>query len=200
MKSKELIKQLLEVDPSGETEVCVGNADIWNLTAEPAYYDGALQVIERDAENRPVKGRRVRAGQKVNIDTIRIEDAFEYEDFVIEYTSDEDRARYEKMDLESRRQDHETDFNVEQSIFASWVFLKIQSAKPIPLGWVSRIEAAAKQFYKENRGPDADGKAIEAREWGWQRGSWADRLHEIWEELIHVEWDNYSRIIIKFKP
>ena len=199
MKGKELIKQLQEADPTGEIEVCTGNADIWDVTVEPAYYDGALQVIDRDSDNRPILGRRVRSGQKVSLSPIRIEDALEYPDFKIEYQTETDRQRYEKIDLEARRHDREIDFGVEMDIFASWVFLKIQSLKPIPLGWVTRIEEAAQKFYKEHRGPDKDGKAIQDRNWGWEKGSWADRLHSLWEELIHVDWDNYSRIIIEFK-
>lgn len=47
MKSKELIKQLQELDPTGEIEVAVGNQDIWLVDCYPAYYDGNLQVLKR---------------------------------------------------------------------------------------------------------------------------------------------------------
>jgi hypothetical protein len=116
---------------------------------------------------------------------------------VIEYTDDTDRARHEKFDVERRREDKKINFDVEMSIFASWVFLKIQSIKPISLGWVERIKQAAETFYKEHRGPDVDGKAIE--DFPWQNHSYADRLEALWDEIIRVEWDNYSRIIIEYK-
>ncbi len=47
MKSKEVIRQLLELDPSGETEVfCDG--DIFFLCKLPAYYDGRPSILIKD--------------------------------------------------------------------------------------------------------------------------------------------------------
>ena len=48
MKVKDLIKQLQELDPTGEIEVCVGNSDIIDISLFPAYYDGYLQVLKKD--------------------------------------------------------------------------------------------------------------------------------------------------------
>lgn len=198
MKGKELIRQLQEADPTGEIEVCIGNADVWDVTVLPAYYDGALHVIERDAENRPMRGRRVRSGEKVSLGSISIEDCADYDDFTIEYATEADRQRYEKCDLERKRRDHEINFTVEMEFFADWVFLKIQAIKPIPLGWVDRIKAAAEEFYRKHRGPDVDGKAIKSREW--PNSSYADKLHEIWDETVIVNWDEYSRITMELVP
>jgi len=47
MKTKELIRQLLNLDPTGEADVCVGNADIHLAERLSAYYDGPLQILER---------------------------------------------------------------------------------------------------------------------------------------------------------
>jgi len=47
MKVKDLIKQLQELDPTGEIEVCVGNNDIIDISLFPAYYDGYLQVLKK---------------------------------------------------------------------------------------------------------------------------------------------------------
>lgn len=75
MKTKELIAQLQECDPSGEEEVSVGNHDIHFVEREPAYYDGCLQVLKRnertDCYN--VVGAEIRGqGQKIVIHTLSI--------------------------------------------------------------------------------------------------------------------------------
>jgi hypothetical protein len=199
MKTKDLIKKLQEADPSGEEQCCIENSDIWDVIVEPAYYDGALVVIhERNEDNMPLKGKRVRTGNKVNITPITMQDAIEYDTFQVEYSNEDDKKRYEKIDIEHRRVYKRIDFEVEQRIFASWVFMKIQSLQLIPLSWVERIRETANKFYSENRGPDVDGKVIRSKIWKKSEG-WADKLETIWDELIYVEWDNYSRIIIRFK-
>lgn len=48
MKSKELIKQLQEIDPSGEIEVGVGRSDIYFVSKYPAYYDGPNFILTKD--------------------------------------------------------------------------------------------------------------------------------------------------------
>ena len=48
MKSKELIKQILEADPSGELEVIAGGIPIYFVDREPAYYDGPLKALIQD--------------------------------------------------------------------------------------------------------------------------------------------------------
>lgn len=79
MKTKELIRRLQEADPSGEVECCVGNLDILFVSKEPAYYDGRLQVLERDASKEPyynvVGAKIVGSGAKMQIHTLSIEDA-----------------------------------------------------------------------------------------------------------------------------
>lgn len=42
MKSRELIAKLRELDPEGEIEV----SHVWDVERLPAYYDGALQIID----------------------------------------------------------------------------------------------------------------------------------------------------------
>jgi len=78
MKTKELIRQLQEADPSGEDEVSVGNVDIHFVDREPAYYDGCLQVLVRDeAQNgyNITGAKLVSQGNKVVIHTLSITDA-----------------------------------------------------------------------------------------------------------------------------
>ena len=59
MKTKELIKELQELDPTGETEVVCGCGDIYFVEELPAYYDGRLGVLIKDESKKPyyhVKG------------------------------------------------------------------------------------------------------------------------------------------------
>jgi len=80
MKTKELIKQLQAADPSGELECAIdGNVDIFTIFVEAAYWDGSLQVLERDHSKDPYYnicgGKFIREGWKVSIKPLSIEDA-----------------------------------------------------------------------------------------------------------------------------
>ncbi len=78
MKTKELIRLLQEADPTGETECCVDNEDIHFVDRVPAYYDGTLQVFERDPAKKGfydiVGVRFVRSGDKIKIRHMGYED------------------------------------------------------------------------------------------------------------------------------
>lgn len=199
MKTKDLIAKLQEADPSGELHCCIDNGDIEEVNVEPAYWDGALNIVERDEAGRYTCAYRQRSGSKVVLSPIYVNDiAGEQPGVRIKYLTEEDRARYEKDDLESTRWRREINFQVERDAFSTWVFEKIQRSKVIPLGWVERIKSAAEAFYLANRGPDVDGKIIVDRGWK-DNKSWRDRLETLWEEIIRVEWDSYSRIIIEMK-
>lgn len=80
MKTKRLIELLQEADPSGELECCVGNQDILSVdTVNAGYWDGCLQVLERDPAKAPyydVVGGKFCADQpKVDIQPWGIFDA-----------------------------------------------------------------------------------------------------------------------------
>lgn len=80
MKTKELIKQLQEADPSGELECAIGgNIDIFAVYVTPAYYDGYLEILERDHSQDPYYnvcgGIITGEGDKVKIEAYSIEDA-----------------------------------------------------------------------------------------------------------------------------
>ena len=78
MKTRELIAQLNECDPTGELEVCIGNVDIHFVGKEPAYYDGCLQVLKRDeaCEYYNIIGAEFRSGGfKIVINELNIADA-----------------------------------------------------------------------------------------------------------------------------
>lgn len=78
MKTKEVIRLLQEVDPSGEEECCIGNHDIFEISRWPAWYDGRLQVLERkpDCETYDIiSGKFVADGVKIQIMPYGIDDA-----------------------------------------------------------------------------------------------------------------------------
>ena len=78
MKTKVLIDLLQKADPSGEEEVCVGNVDIHFVHADAAYWDGPLQVLERNEESEYyniIGAKYKRSGTKINIATLSITDA-----------------------------------------------------------------------------------------------------------------------------
>jgi hypothetical protein len=78
MKTKELIKQLQELDPTGEVEVCINNtSDIFTIDLLPAYYDGKLTVLKRDLtkECYNITGIEIKAeGQKISLLDYPLED------------------------------------------------------------------------------------------------------------------------------
>jgi hypothetical protein len=98
MKTKELIRLLQEEDPEGECEACVGNVDIHFVERGPAYYDGSLQVLTRDPDNKFYNitgGKYVRTGGKVNIHTLSITDAIsnDPENFKVDYSELSESSR-----------------------------------------------------------------------------------------------------------
>ena len=111
MKTKELIRQLQEADPSGEMNCCVENVDIFFVDCEPAYWDGCLQVLERDPTSKyynVIGAKYTTEGRKIVIVTHSIKDAIlENPDLPIEYEgfSDESKTKgsYQK-DVEKWRE------------------------------------------------------------------------------------------------
>ena len=78
MKTKKLIELLQLEDPTGEREVCVGNVDIFHVERKPAYWDGCLQVLERDWDCKfynVIGAKYTSKGDKVNIETLSIREA-----------------------------------------------------------------------------------------------------------------------------
>ena len=80
MKSSKLIAELQRLDPEGEVEVCVGNEDIHFPSREPAYYDGPLQVYQRDMSQNGyfnIRGvKRTYSGDKIQMHSYSIADLF----------------------------------------------------------------------------------------------------------------------------
>jgi hypothetical protein len=120
MKTKELIRQLNEEDPTGELEVCVDGEDIFTVLNLPAYYDGPQQILIRDEKLSPyydIVGAIInKEGRKVKIQTIDLEcamfDAFVHDKpFSIEFRgSFLDRELNKYIELEEKIRKEVADF------------------------------------------------------------------------------------------
>ena len=110
MKTKEVIRQLQEADPTGEAEVCVGNVDILFIDKSPAYYDGKLQVLERDENQKGyniVGAKLLSNGIKIVINPMSIYDAlWEDPELPIDYSDlhPDSVARYKESHDKTRKQ------------------------------------------------------------------------------------------------
>lgn len=85
MKTKELVKRLLETDPTGEAHVCVGNIDIIDVDGPmPGYYDGQFVEIVHDKEYGDLDNcfgvtkviARCSSVEKIKLRTMDAEEAF----------------------------------------------------------------------------------------------------------------------------
>lgn len=118
MKTKELIRQLQEADPTGELQCVVGGTDIHFVDAEPGYYDGPYEVLLRDetvAHFNIIGARLTTEGEKVRIRTLSIEDLIWDNpelpvEYACHYTGDygkehrrEFEARLEKIKADAHR-------------------------------------------------------------------------------------------------
>ncbi len=106
MKTKELIRQLKEADPSGELECVVGNVAIIDVGTEPGYYDGWYEVLIRDDEGCVKAARVTKKRDKVSIFTHPIEWVLlDNPEMPIYIDDNEERyvKRYEDLRKETRR-------------------------------------------------------------------------------------------------
>ncbi len=110
MKTKDLIKMLQAADPEGKMVCCIGNEPIDAVYPSPAYYDGRLEVLEKDDDGNIIGARWESAGFKVVFHTENIEDAIYGDpDLPVTYegmcqnTADRYKDGIEKMRNESRQ-------------------------------------------------------------------------------------------------
>lgn len=124
MKTKTLIKLLQETDPSGELECCIGNADILDVWREPAYYDGCLQTLIRNENDKIIGGKIVGTGTKVivysqSISDILLDDPY----FSIQYDegmSDIKKKQYEFFYAKERQEKIDISNDVECGSFQTY--------------------------------------------------------------------------------
>lgn len=128
MKTKELIRRLMEEDPSGELEVCVDNVDIFYVEGLPGYYDGASQILIRDETKKGyniIGGRYNTKQNKICIHTLSIYDAISNDplNFKVDY------SELSESKASIRRQNHDDlikwhtnlDNKLEFEYFEKWV-------------------------------------------------------------------------------
>lgn len=149
MKTKELIRQLQDADPSGETEVCIGNADINFVDVLPAYYDGRLQVLQRNENNgcyNIIGAKLVSQGNKVIIHPLSIYDALWNDpDMPIDYSdcSEQCAARYKESHDKTRQQVRECESKLELQYFLTHVKHRVSEITEDSSG----VEERARDFF-----------------------------------------------------
>jgi len=74
MKTRDLIKLLIEADPTGEEHCTVHGKDIHNVELIPGYYDGSYEKLLRDERGHIVGGVISREGSELRIKTTSIAD------------------------------------------------------------------------------------------------------------------------------
>lgn len=190
MKTKKLIELLQQEDPSGEIEVCVGNVDIFFVERLPAYYDGSLQVLERDESLNGyniIGGKYVRSGHKVVINTLSITDAISNcgsaGGFKVDYSD------LNEISAESTKKAHDEliswhkdmEIRLEKSHFVNWA--KKEAAKLT--ADVEDIESMAGYFFDEEK-IDRNAPLIE----GHINKSYVERREMEWSKKYRVNIDN----------
>lgn len=200
MKSRELIRWLQEEDPSGETEVSVGNHDIYSLHTEPAYWDGRLQLLTRDDSKKPyydvVGAKYTASGSKIVITAMGVADAIWNDaDLPVDYSeagNEETANRYRENDDKTRAQVRDVELRGDMDSFYGWVKKKMATINP---GEDCRSEAD--EFYEHNLSPNDPVKTLPAKKgkdgFMWHP-SWNDRREAAWEDTIEVLWSGYVDI------
>jgi hypothetical protein len=194
MKTKDLIAELQEADPSGELEVCVENVDIFAVATEPAYWDGRLQVLKRDPAKKPyfdvIGGKYVTSGHKVVISPMSITDVlWDNPDAEIDYGGLGANAdRYRASDDETRKASREVELKVEMDAFHRWMKRHTETIRP---GGEDCRRSADYAFEKLGLSPKDPVKDLpptkDAQGYEWHP-SWADRREAMWDDTLEVYW------------
>lgn len=196
MKTKELIKLLQEADPSGEVEVCIGNADIHFVEILPAYYDGRLQVLQRnpDINAYNITGAKLfENGDKIVLHPLSIFDAIWNDpDLPIDYSdlSKESAERYKYAHDKTKFEAKELENKIELGYFIEFV---AEKANKITDDLIN-LEEIARDFFVENL------KTFDLFPFDLNTSgeSYVSLRKSQWEKTINVDYDG-ERIYISFK-
>lgn len=96
MKTKDLIKELQELDPEGELECCIDNLDIGGISIEPAYWDGSLQLVEKGPDGEILGMKILDSGLKLVLSPTSVGD------FIMNYPD----GKIDFSDLSENRKSH----------------------------------------------------------------------------------------------
>jgi hypothetical protein len=198
MKTKELIRQLMEQDPSGEEECCVENQDIDFVHREFAFFDGPFQKYIRDENGQITGAEYVKTGDKIQITTNPIRDLFWDTEVVINYQKLGDEAlaeRYKISDEKTRDFYKKMHKNHEFELFFSWVKQQAQqiAGDKIP-------ESVVKKFFDKEIDfltPLPTEKTEEEKSGKCAMSSYSDRRKMQWDRLYQIEFDGISWLILK---
>ena len=201
MKGKELIRLLREVDPEGETEVCIGNQDILSVDKEAAYCDGCLEVLVRDPSKVPyydvVGAKYLQHGHKVSLMPHGVEDMLlGNPDAPVDYSdlTDQLAARYRKGNDKAREESRKLARNLEFDLFIAWAERKAEQLCPnYQKDHYREFLQAGYVFFDKNVSPD-NPLAPALSEWNEKLQalvipSYNDRRKEEWDDSVEVAWD-----------
>ena len=201
MKTKDLIKELQEADPSGELEVCVGNIDIWTVTVLPAYYDGKLQVLKRDPALTGkcydiIGGKYVSGGSKVVLEPMSITDVlWDNPEAEIDYGFLGAAAgSYKTTDDATRQASRDVELKVEMDAFYRWVKSKTEEIRPAGEDCRRAADYSYEKLGLSPKDPVKDlpprmGKLSPKDDHEYQVWpSWDERRTAMWNDTLEVYW------------
>jgi hypothetical protein len=109
LKTKDLIKRLTELDPTGEEECCIANEDIFSVETHPAYYDGPLEILHRSKNVRSynIESAEMKTtGNKIVLKSLSVENAI-YQNPDLKVQTDDlrlyNKIKRFKLDAEEQR-------------------------------------------------------------------------------------------------
>ena len=211
MKTKDLIKALQEEDPSGEMECVVGNHSVVGVWTDPAYWDGCMQVVERDPATQRYKARITSSGHKVVLwvmGAIDVIENYPEAEVKIEVGNAEKQADYEKMIENARRTIRKIERDVELSLFQGHV-LKVLKEEGFEYE-EENVKAAAEAFFCSahiSRNDPIPQDILEHRTTTYSGGkayetipSYASMRSEQWRRQFRVSSDDTGKAKIERRP
>lgn len=199
MKSKELIRQIQELDPSGETEVCVDNADILHIIHLPAYYDGRLQVIEADEHYENIKARYVSKGYKIVLSPRTITEMItDFDNVEVDYSQAFDPKALQESHNRTRALKQNIELNSEYRLFVEWAYGKGKII--FPEATKELVERGAKWFMQQNIHPDNPLVELPPKKdkdgYTWHPSYQNRRIAE-WDATVDVDWTGLDFVFNK---
>jgi len=205
MKTKDLIAELQKLDPEGELECCVDNADIHFVDRVPAYYDGCLQVLLKDEKGRIQGAKYTSEGVKIKIHTLSVCDAiFDWQDMPVEFEGSYNFDYYKERVESFREQTEEICNDVEGGSFVQYAKNRFAKIRTEDLD-VDEVVEAAKKFYKDNMDyrdempqdikMEIKSKEIDGKERAYYP-SWHDKRTQQWDREITMDFVD-GKIVIK---
>lgn len=176
MKTKELIRILQELDPSGEVEVNAGGGDIYSAETLPAYWDGALNVLIRDPSKSPyydvIGMEEIRGGDKIRLNIMSLDDViFDDEDDKGIYKGSEN---FQKMVEHYRNQRENITRNSDLSLFTDFCHSEFSLDKDSQeIKWF--FNTYEKTIRSARKGPTGESKSVK------------DSMFEKWRSSIYLK-------------